>query len=81
MNYQRRKPSRRRGHRQATPQQPPVRPGRRRGRRRHAAGATGRCTRSHFVSTDNAYTAVEVAQITPSVGGTVADVKVKDTQP
>jgi membrane fusion protein (multidrug efflux system) len=35
---------------------------------------------SHFVSTDNAYTAVEVAQITPSVGGIVADVKVKDTQ-
>jgi len=35
---------------------------------------------SHFVSTDNAYTAVEVAQITPSYGGIVADVKVKDTQ-
>jgi len=35
---------------------------------------------SHFVSTDNAYTAVEVAQITPSLGGIVADVKVKDTQ-
>jgi membrane fusion protein (multidrug efflux system) len=34
---------------------------------------------SHFVSTDNAYTAVEVAQITPAVGGTIADVKVKDT--
>ena len=26
---------------------------------------------SHFVSTDNAYAAVEVAQVTPSVGGTV----------
>jgi len=35
---------------------------------------------SHYVSTDNAYTAVEVAQITPSYGGIVADVKVKDTQ-
>jgi membrane fusion protein (multidrug efflux system) len=35
---------------------------------------------SHYVSTDNAYTAVEVAQITPSLGGIVADVKVKDTQ-
>ena len=27
---------------------------------------------SHFVSTDNAYAAVEVAAITPAVGGTVA---------
>jgi membrane fusion protein, multidrug efflux system len=35
---------------------------------------------SHYVSTDNAYTAVEVAQITPSYGGIVAEVKVKDTQ-
>jgi membrane fusion protein (multidrug efflux system) len=35
---------------------------------------------SHFVSTDNAYTAVEVAQITPSYGGIVAEVQVKDTQ-
>lgn len=35
---------------------------------------------SHFVSTENAYAAVEVAQITPSVGGTVLEVKVKDTQ-
>jgi len=35
---------------------------------------------SHYVSTDNAYTAVEVASITPSVGGIVADVKAKDTQ-
>ena len=35
---------------------------------------------SHFVSTDNAYAAVEVAQITPAVGGTVAEVRVKDTQ-
>ena len=35
---------------------------------------------SNFVSTDNAYAAVEVAQVTPSVGGTVLDVLVKDTQ-
>ena len=35
---------------------------------------------SHFVSTDNAYTAVEIAQVTPSVGGTVREVKVVDTQ-
>lgn len=35
---------------------------------------------SHFVSTDNAYTAAEVAQITPSVGGIVAEVRAKDTQ-
>ncbi len=35
---------------------------------------------SHFVSTDNAYAAVEVATITPAVGGTVLDVKAKDTQ-
>lgn len=35
---------------------------------------------SHFVSTDNAYAAVEVAQVTPSVGGTVSEVLVTDTQ-
>ncbi len=35
---------------------------------------------SHFVSTDNAYTAVEVAQITPAVGGIVTEVKARDTQ-
>ncbi|QSI75715.1 HlyD family efflux transporter periplasmic adaptor subunit [Niveibacterium microcysteis] len=35
---------------------------------------------SRFISTDNAYTAAEVAQVTPSVGGTVAAVKVVDTQ-
>lgn len=35
---------------------------------------------SNFVSTDNAYAAVEVAQVTPSVGGTVLEVLVKDTQ-
>lgn len=35
---------------------------------------------SNYVSTDNAYTAVEVAQVTPAVGGTVREVKVVDTQ-
>ncbi len=35
---------------------------------------------SHFVATDNAYAAVEIAQVTPSVGGTVAEVLVTDTQ-
>mgnify|MGYP000350154779 FL=1 len=35
---------------------------------------------SHFVSTDNAYAAVEVAQVTPAIAGTIAEVKVKDTQ-
>ncbi len=35
---------------------------------------------SKFVSTDNAYTAVEIAQVTPSVGGIVGEVLVKDTQ-
>lgn len=35
---------------------------------------------SNFVSTDNAYAAVEVAQVTPAVGGMVLEVLVKDTQ-
>jgi membrane fusion protein (multidrug efflux system) len=35
---------------------------------------------SHYVSTDNAYAAVEVAQVTPEVGGTVGEVLVKDTE-
>ena len=35
---------------------------------------------SHFVSTDNAYAAVEAAQVTPAVSGTIAEVRVKDTQ-
>lgn len=35
---------------------------------------------SHFVSTDNAYAAVEVAQVTPAIGGTVSEVLVTDTQ-
>jgi membrane fusion protein (multidrug efflux system) len=34
---------------------------------------------SHYVSTDNAYAAVETAQITPAVAGTIAEVRVKDT--
>jgi membrane fusion protein (multidrug efflux system) len=34
----------------------------------------------HFVTTDNAYAAAEVAQITPAVGGIVLAVNVKDTQ-
>ena len=45
-----------------------------------ATGAYWTLYASHFVSTDNAYAAVEIAQITPAVGGTVAAVKVKDTQ-
>ena len=35
---------------------------------------------SRFVSSDNAYTATEVAQVTPSVSGTVQAVNVVDTQ-
>ena len=35
---------------------------------------------SHFIYTDNAYAAVEIAQVTPSVGGTISEVLVKDTQ-
>lgn len=35
---------------------------------------------SHFVATDNAYSAVEIAQVTPSVGGTISEVRVTDTQ-
>ena len=35
---------------------------------------------SHFVSTNNAYAAVEIAQVTPSVGGTICEVRVIDTQ-
>ncbi|OLZ80705.1 efflux transporter periplasmic adaptor subunit [Chromobacterium violaceum] len=36
---------------------------------------------SHRVSTDNAYVAAEIAQVTPEVAGTVKEVKVVDTQP
>jgi len=35
---------------------------------------------SHHVSTDNAYVAAEMAQLTPEVGGTVRQVNVVDTQ-
>jgi membrane fusion protein (multidrug efflux system) len=35
---------------------------------------------SHFVSTDNAYTAAETAQLTPSISGIVREVLVTDTQ-
>ena len=35
---------------------------------------------SRYVSTDNAYTAVESAQVTPSVAGTIAEVRVTDSQ-
>ena len=45
-----------------------------------AAGAYWWLHASHFVSTDNAYAAAEVAQVTPSIGGTVLEVLVKDTQ-
>ena len=45
-----------------------------------AAGAYWWLHASHFVSTDNAYAAAEVAQVTPSLGGTVLEVLVRDTQ-
>ena len=45
-----------------------------------AAGAYWLFYASHFVSTDNAYAAVEIAQITPEVGGTIREVRVTDTQ-
>jgi membrane fusion protein, multidrug efflux system len=35
---------------------------------------------SKFVSTDNAYSAAEIAQVTPAVGGIVREVRVTDTQ-
>src|ERR1043165_9813680 len=34
---------------------------------------------SHFIVTDNAYTAAETAQVTPAVGGIVREVRVTDT--
>jgi membrane fusion protein (multidrug efflux system) len=34
---------------------------------------------SKFISTDNAYTAAETAQVTPSIGGIVREVRVTDT--
>ena len=45
-----------------------------------AAGAYWFFYASHFVSTDNAYAAVEIAQVTPSVSGTISEVRVTDTQ-
>lgn len=45
-----------------------------------AVGAYWTLHASHFVSTDNAYAAVEIAQITPAVGGIVAGVEARDTQ-
>ncbi|EFI60444.1 MULTISPECIES: HlyD family secretion protein [Comamonas] len=44
------------------------------------AGAYWWMHASRFVSTDNAYAAAEVAQVTPSIGGTVLEVLVRDTQ-
>jgi len=35
---------------------------------------------SKYIHTDNAYTAAEIAQVAPSVGGTVSEILVKDTQ-
>lgn len=35
---------------------------------------------AHFISTDNAYAAVEIAQVTPAVDGSIAEVRVNDTQ-
>jgi membrane fusion protein, multidrug efflux system len=35
---------------------------------------------SRYVSTDNAYTSVEISQLTPAINGIVADVTVVDTQ-
>src|SRR5262245_24260544 len=35
---------------------------------------------ARFVTTDNAYTAAETAQVTPAIGGIVREVRVTDTQ-
>lgn len=35
---------------------------------------------SHYVSTDNAYTAAELAEVTPAVGGIIKSIQVVDTQ-
>jgi membrane fusion protein, multidrug efflux system len=45
-----------------------------------SAAAYGLLYSSNFVSTENAYTAVEIAQVTPEVGGTISEVLVIDTQ-
>lgn len=46
-----------------------------------SATAYGVLYGSNFISTDNAYTSVEIAQVTPAVGGTISEVLVTDTQP
>ncbi|OHX21344.1 HlyD family secretion protein [Chromobacterium sphagni] len=46
-----------------------------------AYGAYWTLIASRHVSTDNAYVAAEIAQLTPEVAGTVKEVKVVDTQP
>ena len=43
--------------------------------------AYDRLVASHYVSTDNAYTAAETAQVTPAIAGIVHEVRVADTQP
>lgn len=45
-----------------------------------AVGAYWLIHGSRFVSTDNAYTAVEIAQVTPAIEGIVREVSVVDTQ-
>lgn len=45
-----------------------------------AAGIYWYVQASKYVSTDNAYAAVESAQVTPSVNGTVSEILVNDTQ-
>ncbi|KIA80943.1 hemolysin D [Chromobacterium piscinae] len=46
-----------------------------------AYGAYWTLIASRHVSTDNAYVAAEIAQVTPEVAGTIQQVKVVDTQP
>ena len=45
-----------------------------------AGGAWWTLYGARFVSTDNAYTAAEIAQVTPSIEGTIRAVPVVDTQ-
>ncbi len=45
-----------------------------------ASGGYWYLVASHHVSTDNAYVAAEVAQVTPEVSGTIKQVKAVDTQ-
>ncbi|PXX51269.1 MULTISPECIES: HlyD family efflux transporter periplasmic adaptor subunit [Aquitalea] len=45
-----------------------------------AAGSYWTLVASHHVSTDNAYVAAEIAQVTPEVSGTVREVLAVDTQ-